>query len=170
MKSIKRYVLPFLFLALVGYVTSKMVRGINLKQSAAIQTINLPDFSFRSLDSSTYSAAMLPEKRPVVFLYFNTECDHCRYEAEEIVKNPACFKGSSLLMVSTERLAVLRAFNQEFGLSRFPEIRVLQDDRDIFRTLFANQVIPAVFIYNKDRRLVQQFKGEVKLEAICKYL
>ena len=40
----------------------------------------------------------------------------------------------------------------------------------IFEDIFGKSGIPASFIYNKQGKLVKQFKGEVKVNALLKYL
>lgn len=40
----------------------------------------------------------------------------------------------------------------------------------VFDDIFGKSGVPASFIYDKNGKLVKQFKGEVKVEALLKYL
>lgn len=104
-----------------------------------------------------------------LIIYYNSECEHCQYEAELISKQIEQFKDYQILMISYEPIEKILAYRKKFKLN-YSFIEFLQDSKYQFDNIFGNSPFPSSFIYNKNRKLVKQFKGEVKTEAMLKYL
>ena len=73
-------------------------------------------------------------------------------------------------MISTASRESVKDFANKYHLLEFDNISVLIDTLDVFHNTFGPNPFPASFIYNKERKLVKQFKGEVSTEALLKYL
>jgi peroxiredoxin len=168
----RKYILLALVLVAIsftGYLLYKIV--IAKQQSAIVNTTkqNLPNFSFYNVDSVAFSRNFLKKGKPVCIFYFNAGCEYCQYEAREISKNIALFKDTQILMVSFNTIADIKKFALEHNLN-YPNIVFLQDPNFQFSTWFGKTGVPSVFIYDAQHRLVKEFHGETKIEAIIKYL
>jgi len=73
-------------------------------------------------------------------------------------------------MISTASRESIKDFANKYHLLEFDNISVLIDTLDVFHNTFGPNPFPTSFIYNKERKLVKQFKGEVSTEALLKYL
>ena len=133
----------------------------------AIQT--LPHFKITHSDSTEGSFIRIG-KKPHVIVYFNTDCDHCQYEATQIQKNMAKFKDAQLLMLSIEPLTNIRKFIKTYRLEGFSNLQVGQITGKTAVETFGFKSVPHILIYDADNQLVKGYKGETKIEAILKYL
>ncbi|MQY79003.1 MAG: hypothetical protein GH151_07385 [Bacteroidetes bacterium] len=73
-------------------------------------------------------------------------------------------------MISTASRESVKDFAYNYHLLEFDNITILIDSLDGFHDIFGHNPFPTSFIYNKERKLVKQFKGEVTTEALLKYL
>ncbi|MCP4458861.1 MAG: redoxin domain-containing protein [Cytophagales bacterium] len=98
--------------------------------------------------------------RQTMIVYFNSECEHCQYEVQEIQNNLNRFREVTLAFVSHEPQEQAKAFLTRHQLQDY----YLASSRDQVLSAFTGGV-PQLLIY-KDNDLTQHFKGEVKMEAI----
>ncbi len=170
MKKALRIILIVIAIALVSTLVVRLIYKVNQKQIAVKTTKTLPDFKFKTLDNQDYSTSMLGPNKSVIFLYFNTECDHCQYEARELPRHIHEFANSTILMISAESMDKIKEFDATYQLSKNSFIKVLKDNDDTFYKIFSTKMTPSMFIYNQKGELVKQYQGEVKMDAIYKYL
>ena len=73
-------------------------------------------------------------------------------------------------MVSPNNIADIMSFAKENELQKYPQIIILQDKNYQFISYFGNAPFPSTYIYNQKHKLVKEYHGGVKIEAITKYL
>jgi thiol-disulfide isomerase/thioredoxin len=150
---------------------SRLIYGISLKvgkRTAKPNISQIPAFSFWTLDSTAYTNTSLPTKQKLLLIHFNSTCEHCQYEAQELVKNAEKLAPHKVVMVSEEPIPALKAFYQKYALSKVPSLSVLKADN--FSKAFGASGVPAIFIYDSAGKLLKNYQGEAKMEAILKYL
>ena len=126
----------------------------------------LPETKFFAMDSSIYS---FPSSA-LAIVFFNSGCEHCRYELEQISKKLQLFSNKELILLSSENIATIKKTSEGLGLSNLPNIHFTKiNPTDVFDT-FGSLSVPHVFIYGNDQKLIKEFKGETKIEAIAEYL
>jgi len=152
-----------------GFMIFKIVKTKKQHQLTAITKHTLPNFTFYTLDSTTITNSFISKNKAVCIFYFNADCEHCQYEAKEINKNITLFKSIQIVMVSFNTIKEIKQFKQEYYLN-YPNITFLQDSKYEFYKWFGKTSVPAVFIYNAQHKLVKEYHGETKIEAIIKYL
>lgn len=107
----KKIILIFVLLAIsslllfLGYNIVTKTKKIN---EIATNTQSLPDFELLTLDNKKFTQSDIDENQPLVFVYFNSECDYCEYEAESIYNNLDALQKIQFLFVSTEPLEIIR--------------------------------------------------------------
>ncbi len=151
------------------YMVYHIVKTRKQNQVTTVTKQTLPNFTFYNLDSIATSNNFITKNNPVCIFYFNADCEHCQYEAKEISKNIALFKDTQIVMVSFNTIAEIKKFAQQYRLN-YPIITFLQDPKYEFHEWFGKTSVPAVFIYNAQHKLVKEYHGETKIEAIVKYL
>jgi len=151
-------------LAMLIYIIAKNSKF----NSEAIYT--LPVFSFTNAQNQViFTNDSLSTGQANLIIYYNSECEHCQREAEQISKRIHQFDTFHVLMISYESRETILAFRETYKLIS-PTFIFLQDSEYQFDDIFGKSPIPSSFIYNKKGELVKQFKGEVKAETLIKYL
>ena len=102
----------------------------------------------------------LPIKASTILIFFNSECEHCQWEMEEISNKIDEFSQYQLLLVSFEPEEEAIAFLSKQDLSTY----YIKSTPDRVMTAFTGGV-PQTLLY-RDGKLIKHFKGEVKVDAI----
>lgn len=161
--------LVFILTIFTGYVVYKIVKTKKQNNAVAVTKQTLPNFTFYNLDSIATTNSFIAKDNPVCVFYFNADCEYCQYEAKEINKNINRFKNIPIVMVSFNTIKEIKQFQQEYNLN-YPNITFLQDPKYEFKNWFGKTSVPAVFIYNAKHKLVKEYHGETKIEAILNSL
>jgi thiol-disulfide isomerase/thioredoxin len=156
----QRKAVIFIGIFLVGFLVIffayKTYLRINHKKVVKQQTAVMPAVVLMDLDSTFFTISETSTCMAIIF--FNTECEHCQAQAREIDQQATDFTGKlNLIMISTEPLTSIRAFSAQYNLSKY-----------VFNT-FGIVMIPHIFLYSQDRKLIHEFKGETSLETLSKY-
>jgi thiol-disulfide isomerase/thioredoxin len=141
-----------------------------LRQSRARKQhlARLPSFVARGLDGSSLRVPATTG-RPVVIIYFEPDCDHCQRQASEVSRHADEFGRTQVFWLSKDSLPALRGFAQQYGLLRFPAMRVAQIRPAVAVTMHFFSV-PDLRVYNADKQLVCRYKGETSAAALLKQL
>jgi hypothetical protein len=73
-------------------------------------------------------------------------------------------------MVAPNSPSDIISFTREYGISQHLEIIVLWDKENRFVDWFGPSPFPSMYIYDSKQHLVKEYHGEVKIEAITKFL
>lgn len=160
------YILIVLFVFIIGVLSYKIYGVLVLKAEAKEATANLSMISGIANNGKHMAIPLAGTKNPFLIIYFNSECSYCEYEAKEIKANHHLFKGKDIYMISHEPLAGIQQFAQKFELDDLDNIHFLQTSEEEILKTFGSLTIPQIFIYNADKQLIKEFKGETKVEAI----
>jgi thiol-disulfide isomerase/thioredoxin len=154
------------FLCYFGYHGLSRKRHL---QKVEFSSKRLPQKSFRNLEGSM-SPIIKNNRMNTVIIYFHPECEHCQYEVQEIYKYKDSFEFTNIFMISPAQEEEIKQFNNKYKLSTIKCLSLLWDKNNEFEHYFGKTTFPTVFIYNSKNRLEKKFSGEVKIEAILKYL
>jgi peroxiredoxin len=106
-------------------------------------------------------------QNPTVIVYFNPECEHCQYEATEISRHAEQFEKANTILITPEpSVEKVKAFAQTYHLNEVDNLAILLDTNMQFVKHFGTSAFPSVYIYDPDKKLVKNYRGEVKIEAI----
>lgn len=170
MKTLFKIILLIILFLFTTYMISVIVSKVKQKKIITEKIQIIPQFTFLNVISQNfYTNDSIEDLKSCLIIYYNSECEHCQYEAELISKQIEQFKDYQILMISYEPIEKILAYRKKFKLN-YSFIEFLQDSKYQFDNIFGNSPFPSSFIYNKNRKLVKQFKGEVKTEAMLKYL
>ena len=164
------FVVIFGVISLLSYLGYNIISKSNEKNEIAKQLQTIPAFSFQTLDLKPFTNSNLKQNIPTIFIYFNSECDYCKYEAESIGNNLDKFKNVQLIFVSTENIETIRQFSEKNKLNNQTNITFLYDSDYLFSNQFDAQTIPYILIYSKKQKLIKKHKGQLKIEAIVKLI
>ncbi|MDC9722055.1 MAG: redoxin domain-containing protein [Urechidicola sp.] len=130
----------------------------------------MPSFSFKTLEGNDFTKESITKDKNTVFIYFNSECEHCKYEALAINKNLDKFINTQIVFISFESVKEIKVFADKYHFLDKKNVLFLSDYNSNFSEIFDAHHIPYTLIYNKHQKLVKNYKGEVKIEAILKHL
>jgi len=170
MKSALKWLIVMLVALAISYLLYKTIIRINTKQALKEAITSLPVFDFQTTDSISYTNANLLHYKYLVLVWFNTDCEHCQYEVQEFGKNPVSFSHTQILMVSGESLSDIRKFGKTYGVDTLGYLKLMNCDYQVFFNTFGTTSVPSLFIYSPEGKLLKQYNGETKFEAITKYL
>jgi thiol-disulfide isomerase/thioredoxin len=158
------------FTSIICFLGYKIVKKQTENEEIKSIKATLPKLEFYNLDSTKFQNTVLKENFNHIFIHFNTECEHCQAEAQLIHENINAFKNAQIVMVTPNTPKEILAFTKQYGIAQHPEILVLWDKDYRFVDWFGSSPFPSVYIYNRKQKLVKEYHGEVKIEAITKYI
>ena len=171
MKRFIKISIPVLLFLGIGFVLFKSFKKIEHKKQIEQQIQKMPQLDFEDIQTGLqFTNQNLKRNTPTLLIYFNTECEHCQYEISEISESIEQFESVQIVMISIEEPEILLSYFANSKLLNRENVFILYDQDLRFERIFGNCPFPTIFIYDKNLELVKQFKGEVKIEAILKYL
>ena len=154
-----------ILIGILSYLGMAIASKLEHKEEVNNTIITLQEFKYISLDGSTRS--LEKGNVPNVIFFFNPECEHCQAEAKLVSEHVADFEKAKVYFFSTEEIESIKKFAQDYKLETFEVGQV-----DYMKVAYPMGVntFPMCFIYSPEGKLLKQFKGEVKIEAITNYL
>lgn len=170
MKRFLKVIILILIIGLLGFMSYKVIAKINHKKEVAEHIRTIPPFSYSTINGKMFTHEDLKDNTPTLFLYFNSECEHCQSEATQIQENISKFKEYQLVFVSFEEKNKITAFAKKYKLNGYDNITFLLDKQVSFSTTFDVNSLPTMILYNKNKELIKKIKGQTKVETILKKL
>ncbi|WP_428655087.1 TlpA family protein disulfide reductase [Runella sp.] len=168
----KKVFFSVLTVGVIGMATLLFVKtyqGMAAKKQTEQQLQHLPSVALVGLDSTSF--ALHPNTKPIVIFYFDPHCEHCQNEANALKKQANAFENVTLLWLSTERLWVLREFEQKYGLQKtIPSLKIAHISPQDADKQFGFRTVPTILMYDTEGNLTKKYVGETKIEAILKHL
>jgi peroxiredoxin len=166
-KIIKWSLLLFIFcsIALMASVSFQKLQNQTIEKKTPLI---IPQLRLTSVDTVDVNFATWSEN--VLLIYFNSDCSHCQYEAEEIKKNVDRLRKVKVVFMSSEPLSKIKLFAEAYKLDAQENIHFTNVNPEHVAVTFGALAIPHIFIYGPDKTLRKEFRGETKIEAILKYL
>ena len=171
MRKKKILILIFItIISLLSYLSYNIITKAKQKSEIAKQIQTIPEFELQTLDSIHFINANLEPNLNTIFIYFNSECDFCQHEAKSISDNLNQFKTVQFIFVSTQDIATIKQFSEEYKLYNKPNITFLYDNSSHFATQFNAQSIPYILIYNQNNELIKKQNGQLNANGILRVI
>lgn len=167
-KTVARLTVALILLTLL-MLTAGIVKKAGKANEIAKRVKTLPDFTFPDVKGRLFSSSEIT-KGPLLITYFHPECEHCQYEISSLFKSNFLDGNTKVVLVSIAGPEMIREFIEQFKAENDTLLWVLSDTIMDFREIFGTEIIPSNFIYNENLELVKMMKGEIRTEAILKYL
>lgn len=157
----------FILLALILFINLTVFSQDSLINQPPYKRFpTFPPVSLLSTDSSTWTKADLPRKTPVMLMYFSPECEHCRHETEQLVKNIGLFEKITIVMATSFPLDSIAAFRERYGLAKYRNIIMGHDKTFFLPTFYKMSSLPFLAFYNRKKELISVFEGNMHTEKI----
>ncbi|MFT4061459.1 MAG: hypothetical protein QM642_03770 [Edaphocola sp.] len=104
-------------------------------------------------------------------ILFNPTCGHCIGMAKVMTDSSALFAQSKVaFMAGTQMAPYLRSYIQAGGLGHTPQFAIGVDSAEAIEKLYNYTALPQINVYDKNRKLVRIFYGEIPLDSLKTYL
>jgi len=168
MKKHIRIIIPIIVTLALFFTGYKMVELSRHKKKLAEKIVHIPAFELKSTLGENFTNKNLEKNVPVVFFYFNSDCDFCQAEIQDVVRNIKKFEGIQLLFVSFEPIQKIIMFQATNKLDIYDNVVFLSDYKNTFSETFGVKTLPSSLVYDKTGKLVSRNNGAVKVDYLLK--
>lgn len=151
--------------ALVIFMIYSIVEKVYAKKVIAAKVLTLNVEPIFAMDSTHF---VYNPTTPTILIYFDSSCEHCRYELAEISRNKSSLDKVEVILISTENITTIKGVGTDFNIHDAPHFHLAKVNRDDLFENYGSLSTPHIFVYGADRKLIKEFKGETKIEAILK--
>ena len=144
-----------------------IIERVSHKRLTRLELQNLDNFLLFDFDSARFH---LSQNRKTIVVYFDSECDHCQYELNQIYINKNSFKDSDIILMSSESISTIKRYAEKSCPADLDNIRFTKINPDQAYETFGTLAVPQIFIYGTDGMLIKEFKGETKIDVVLQYL
>ncbi len=134
------------------------------------KTTKIPYFAILQPDSTWYTVKELPEKKPVVFIYFSPDCGHCQETATSFVKDMDKLKNVELIWISYHTPQQIREFADSYHLSGFDNVVLGRDPNYFFVPFYHIEFTPFMAVYDRKGKFLQAYKQGTDADTIANLL
>lgn len=157
-----------LFITFLTFITYKVISKINHKKEVETRIKIIPKFEYEKLNGSVFNNNNLKQNTPIIFVYFNSDCEFCNAETKMIKENINKFSDCQLVFISFENPNLIKEFSKKYKLDCYNNIHFVCDSKVSFATTFDVKSIPCLVLYNKDNQLIEKIKGQIRVETLIK--
>lgn len=166
MKKILIYISSILTLLIISILIYKINTKLIYKNSLARRLKNLPSFSVKGVLSDSIIMLSSFKSNRLLIIYFNSECEHCQFEIEQLKKHINYFKSSQILLLSSEPSSTIYKFIKIQNLHIYKNIQVAHIDGKVAYETLGFSSVPHILIYGENGLLEKNYKGETKIESL----
>ena len=112
----------------------------------------------------------LDKKKSLMIVIFSPECDHCKHETEELLKNMDAFKNVQIVMASVLPVHKIKEYITKYGLHQYKNITVGHDYAYILPVYYDIKSLPYHAFYTRDKKLISGIEGTMPVEKILHQL
>jgi peroxiredoxin len=127
---------------------------------------NWPDLEVETLDGISVYTLDFASGQPILFNYFNTECIFCRNKIVEIAQHKELMKSTTIIFISDEETENIDRLRHDLDLLEKSQFIFLVDSYGKVKEFYGIHSVPVTYIYYRDGKLVQLFKGQIRAEIL----
>lgn len=162
--------MKFFFTALI-FTCFGMISQAQTKQAPYLEYKTVPSVKLILADSTGWELkAKLDKTKPLMLVIFSPECDHCKHETEELVKNIDKFRNVQIVMASLLPVFKMKEFVETYGLDKYKNITVGRDYAYILPVYYDVKSLPYHAFYTKEKKLISGFEGAMTVGGILEQL
>ena len=122
----------------------------------------LPAFNILQIDGTHFKASDLNKDLPVMLVYFDPDCDHCRLFIQELLKQADSFRQVQIVMVTYVPIQQVKKFVANTGLSNYPAIKVGTESSDfVVRYHYNIMQFPFLALHDENGQLFATYESVV---------
>jgi thiol-disulfide isomerase/thioredoxin len=130
---------------------------------------SMPDFDLQLPDSTTIlNSRNIPEGKPILLIFYSIDCEHCRAETEDLLKNIDSLKNIRIYFATCDRFERMKLFNKHFKIYQYPNITVGKDINFKLVPYYGIKNTPAIILYSSNKQLKVAYGSEVRFSRLIK--
>ena len=134
---------------------------------------NIPPFNMAlSNGSGQFNRDNLQKGKPVIIIYFDPGCDHCKKYVQTLVQHIQPFKKTQIVLISgVGEIAPVQKFVHEFGLDKYPFIKV--GTEGLYRPtlyFYRVEITPFTALYDTHATLITYYRNVPTVNELVKQL
>lgn len=136
-------------------------------QSNSNVPVSFPVVNLVGSDGKAFnSAELLSKEKPTIVVYFSPTCGACEEQIKTITSNMADMAGVQFLFVTSYAPADTEPFLEDQRIGSFGNIRFGYDTKSAMGQHYQLEKVPAVYFYNAEGKLQQEWNGFASAEII----
>lgn len=142
---------------------------LTMPNTVSGQSARIPEFSFKRMsDGSDFTRNNLSKGKKTFFLFFDTECPHCRVAVSTWNQNTALLSGLNTVLVTMDKPSEVLPFLQKNASRLLPlrNLALVQDMNRQFIARFLPKKYPAMFLYSESGSLMHYTDEEKDIPYI----
>lgn len=152
------------------FISIAIILSTSVKIFAQVPAETIPDFTFCRLDKSSFTTKDIEKGKLLFFVFFDSECEHCRHAISYINKHVSGLNKTALYLLSLDEPEKIKSFINTYGKSLVnkKDIFFLQDINNEFISKFKPKKYPSMFLYAANKKLLMYDDDEQKLPQFFK--
>jgi thiol-disulfide isomerase/thioredoxin len=160
-----------IFLSALFFICSEGFSQADSTAPVYLRFPTIPQFTvYKAPDSTAFSRDNLQKKKPVVFMIFSPDCEHCQHETEALLSNIDKFKNTQIVMITYLPYEEMIQFYKKYKIADYPQITMARDTKFFFPVFFKVRNLPSIFVYDKKGDFKKNFEGSVKIDSVSEAL
>ncbi len=127
----------------------------------------IPKFTiYKAPDSTAFTREDIRKKKPVMFMVFSPDCEHCQQETKELLASIHRFHDTQIIMITSLPFEEMMEFDRNYKIANYPQITMGRDNSYFFPVFFRVKNFPSIFLYDKKGNLQKSFEGSVSIDSL----
>lgn len=169
MKNRSLKILAILIPVLVIGIIVYLFFNFQEKKEKIKQLENIPSFTLKTIDGSSFKSENLKNRNHKVIIYFSPDCHFCHAEAEELSKMHKNYENTEWIWIASEPLEQIKIFAKKYKLENFQNIHWCYDDKANFYRNFQMKSVPYFLVYDENNHLINRNSGAIKLTKLLRH-
>lgn len=135
------------------------------------QSGKVPPFRMIQPDGNVFRAQDLPMGKPIIMIYFSTECDDCLQMIMNLLARMDEFNTASIAMITYFPVQTVADFVTSFYLDNYSNIYVGTEGTSFFvRDYYSISELPFIALYTKEGNQVKRYYDGADLDDLAEQL
>lgn len=150
-------------IVVLGIVTASQLLG---RENILERITEWPDLELSTLEGESFSTASLFGEKPLALYYFNTECIYCQNTFSDLQNHSDLLENAVIVFISNEHPKTISQFLTEMDIAELTGLFLYHDYDEQIKDFYAIRSVPSIYLYDREGKLIQLYKGAVSLEKI----
>lgn len=106
----------------------------------------------------------------ILLLFYNSECDLCVNELNEIFSEYESFNETQIYLISRQDIHEIEQINLEYQLEKYPNIEIFKLDSQLTKEPFLSAPNPSIFLFAEGGDLLLSNYGYMPMWKLKRYL
>jgi len=132
---------------------------------------NPTDTTHRQHITREYNEDEFANRSNLLVMIFNPNCGHCEDQTERFIKNLDMFNRTRFVMMCVPATQeYLPGFIKNHKVKEYDKITIGIDSSDFVKKTFLYSALPQINIYDRHRKLIKAYSGEVVIDSLRQYV